>query len=268
MENKIDSAAQNRQYNEIKLWLNPTDPSTNFNEAKKLRHQGSGAWILENPVFSRWKSQPGSFLWLHGMSGCGKTVLSSTIIQHLEETTEQDAPILYYYFSFSDANKQSLDDMLRSLISQLYVKRKAIRRHLDTLYSSCNDGSKQPARDALCETFYTTLKYVGRIWIVLDALDESSTRSELLSWIKTTSADLANLHLLVTSRPEHEIEAALKSLRGKESTIPLDGTGVANDIRSYVHVRILHDEGLKRWRSREDVQEQIANDLVGKAGGM
>jgi DNA replication protein DnaC len=64
-------------------WLLPADPSTNFNRALGQRHHGSGQWFLEGKAYSAWKKEDNSFLWLYGIPGCGKTILSSIIIEDL-----------------------------------------------------------------------------------------------------------------------------------------------------------------------------------------
>ncbi|KAK1531019.1 uncharacterized protein CCOS01_06122 [Colletotrichum costaricense] len=67
---------------EIRTWLNAPDATFNFTEACSKKHPGTGAWFVNGPEFTRWLEGSNSFLWLKGFAGCGKTVLSSTVIQH------------------------------------------------------------------------------------------------------------------------------------------------------------------------------------------
>ncbi|KAI0435273.1 hypothetical protein F5Y09DRAFT_349521 [Xylaria sp. FL1042] len=163
----------------ISKWLSPPNPSTNYNNALKSRHPGSGKWFLNHAAYSRWKSHAGSFLWLHGIPGCGKTVLSSTIVEGL---TSRDS--LYFYFDFNDTSKQKFDMTLRSLISQLYDKNQDARACLDSLYSSCSNGSQQPSLTLLSDAFRSMAKKAGEIWLVLDALDECITRNSYFHGFK------------------------------------------------------------------------------------
>src|SRR2546423_3629801 len=105
----------------IERWLSPPDPSTNYNKALRQRQEGTGNWFLQSHAFAKWKTQRNSFLWLYGIPGCGKTILSSTIIEDLKRTLSRQ-PLLYFYFDFNDTDKQTLDSMVRSLMSQLYSK--------------------------------------------------------------------------------------------------------------------------------------------------
>jgi hypothetical protein len=107
----------------IYRWLSAPDPSVNHNEACNRRHTDTGTWFVSSQTFDNWKRYPNSFLWLHGIPGCGKTILSSTIIQNLLDIRILQFPVavVYFYFSFSDVEKQSYEKMIRSFIMQLSV---------------------------------------------------------------------------------------------------------------------------------------------------
>ncbi|KAI9884227.1 MAG: hypothetical protein M1823_003976 [Watsoniomyces obsoletus] len=203
------------QQDKIGTWLQAPDPSTIHNQALRQRHKDSGRWFLGGEAFAKWKIQQNSFLWLHGIPGCGKTILSSTIVQDLESTLSSH-PLLYFYFTFTESDRQSLEGMIRSLIGQLYYKREDVRKPLDSLFSNCSHGRRQPTVDSLCRTFRQMLQQVGEVWIVLDALDECNTRSGkqtegTLSWMRDLlSSEENNAHVLVTSRPEQDIESEVR----------------------------------------------------------
>jgi hypothetical protein len=63
------------------------------------------------------------FLWLYGIPGCGKTILSSTIIEDvLYHYHDPTMAVIYFYFDFNDVEKQQYEKMLRSLITQLSLQ--------------------------------------------------------------------------------------------------------------------------------------------------
>jgi Cdc6-like AAA superfamily ATPase len=271
----MKEVAFTQKHGEIYRWLSPSDPSTNFNKALQQRQEGTGLWFLQSGLFKKWHRQQHSFLWLHGIPGCGKTILSSTVIKHLVDTHPNQL-LLYFYFDFTDASKQTLENVIRSLISQLYHKRKNTQKSLDFLFSSCKeDGNRQPSCESLCKVFLQMIDQAQEIYIVLDALDECRTRkgplSEgLLAWIQNLlDLEQRNVHLLVTSRPEHDIELVLRKLvQSDEDIVPIQSNLIEDDIRSYVHTRVRMGNGLKRWRSRLDVLDEIQRVLMEKAQGM
>jgi Cdc6-like AAA superfamily ATPase len=174
----IGTLANQKQQKRIYKWLSPADPSTNYNESLKMRHVGTGRWLLQDPQYVSWKKEPTSFLWLNGITGRGKTVLSSTVIEDLrnDQTTRI---VLYFYFSFADTEKEDLDHAIRTLIDQLYhISRSDIGKYLDTCFESHNDGNIQPSLDTLCKVFQDMVRVAGEFYVVLDALDECSSRNQ------------------------------------------------------------------------------------------
>lgn len=61
---------------EILRWLSSTDPSINQNAARGSHEPQTGKWFICGREYSHWKETPQSFLWIHGIAGCGKTVMS------------------------------------------------------------------------------------------------------------------------------------------------------------------------------------------------
>jgi hypothetical protein len=253
-------------------WLNAPDPSLNYNEAQKHRHPGSGIWFLKCERYSTWKTSQNSFLWLHGIPGCGKTVLTSTIIGDLKNSNDLDRFTLYFYFDFTDPNKQTVDGMLRSLINHVCYLSQSSQGHLESLFVSCEQGNRQPTHEELQMTFLQMIREIGDVWIVLDAIDECRTRQgafqeALLCWIRDLISQQHDIHLLITSRPEEYIDSEIREW-APESPMEILNDAIMGDISDYVSTRVRLGNGLKRWRSRPNVQSEIESAITKKSGGM
>jgi hypothetical protein len=258
-------------YHETKIrdWLSAPDPSKNYVNALEKRHQGTGAWFIEGQAFADWKKQSHSFLWLHGIPGCGKTVLSSTIIEHLKSVTTPAQVLLYFYFDFSDTNKQSLENMLRSLVNQLYQRLSETREPLEQLWKSTREGNRQLSKASLEDVLLAMLSKANDVSIVLDALDESTTRTDVLVWLRSVlEAESCACRILVTARREEDIESALLRWMSPEDRISIQQGDVNDDIRAYVIHTVRNGEKLERWHSMPDVQDEIEIELTAKADGM
>ncbi|KAF6825274.1 pfs domain-containing protein [Colletotrichum musicola] len=138
---KLENLQSESRSAEIRRWLSPPDPSTNFHKARLQHQKGTGQWLLEGDSYKRWKSDTKSFLWINGIPGCGKTILSSSVIAELMDSPAS-SNLVYFYFEFNDINKQSVGKAVRSLISQLYNKTQdhTVRKEVDALYSACQNG--------------------------------------------------------------------------------------------------------------------------------
>ena len=118
-------------------------------------------------------------------------------------------------------------------------------------------------------TLHSMMKTFDDVYIIMDALDESNDRLELLECIEKI-ADWKDvpLHILATSRRESDIEDSLQPLCSVESSISIQTAIVNQDIRQYVHDRLRADRRFRRWQSQTQIQQEIANHLARKAGGM
>ena len=82
----VDSLKLDSYLDKLKKWLSPPDPSTNLNTAKEKRYKGTRDWFINSAAFLEWKSGSRRHLWLYGLAGCGKTVLTLAILDHLYST--------------------------------------------------------------------------------------------------------------------------------------------------------------------------------------
>lgn len=55
----------NQLRDNLRHWLSPPDPSTNYNIATEAHHTGTAQWFFQSSIFKDWQST-GSFLWIHG----------------------------------------------------------------------------------------------------------------------------------------------------------------------------------------------------------
>jgi adenylylsulfate kinase-like enzyme len=255
----------------IHRWLSAPDPWLNYNKALKERQAGTGTWFIKSKQYANWKTNPDSILWLHGIPGCGKTILSSTIIEDVLDHCHQDPTraVIYFYFDFNDVEKQQHEKMMCSLITQLSLRCTSTPRVLAALFSSCMNGERQPTSDTLLTTLQQMIQEFDEIFVILDALDECKERQELLEDInKIARWKIGKSHILATSRREKDIEESLDSLVNDQKKICIQSALVNDDIRTYVQKRLQSDQNLKRWRNKPEVQQEIETKLMGKADGM
>ncbi|KAF3384972.1 Ankyrin repeat domain-containing protein 29 [Penicillium rolfsii] len=258
----------NLRTDEIRRWLCPPDPSTNANQARALRHEGTGAWLLETHNFQLWHSGSHQHLWLHGLAGCGKTVLSATVLDHLAKGNR--SLVLSFFFDFSDTTKQTLDGMLRSLAFQLYQGGVDSTTYPDALFQTHQNSSDQPTTKALSDIVFEMLLAQKKVSIVLDALDESKTKEDVLLWIKGVDSrpELAHVQLLYTSRPESEFLRDIPPLIGKENCLQLDKQAINSDIRSWVTAQLSQRRDFIEKNLSQDLLEEIRKKVGDGADGM
>jgi hypothetical protein len=271
LKHKGRSHDQEERLGKICSWLSAPDPSTNYHKAHKQRQAKTGLWLLENAKFTDWKERAASRLWLYGIPGCGKTILSSTVIEHLLQHCHGDTSMVtaYFYFDFNDTQRQDPELMLHSLLCQLVQRSVVIPKGVDALFSSCENGKRQPSLHALLEVSKEAAQEFAHVYVVLDALDECTQRSVLMDMLETVAGwQLDNLHLLMTSRKERDIESSLEEYIRDEDAVCLQRDVVDQDIQRYVQQRLRVDKGLAKWNKVASVRQEIEAALMHGARGM
>ncbi|KAK7019834.1 hypothetical protein R3P38DRAFT_2970383 [Favolaschia claudopus] len=256
------------------MWLQDSPDKKRIEMQRKLqkvRDGNSGSWFLESREFKEWKQHPGT-LWIQGQSGAGKSVLSSTIIQHLfryRSQIGQQTAIAYFYFDFSDDQCRCVDSMLHSIIFQLSAQSptsSALQRQYDF-----SDGQVPPTEDDLQAILHELFDEFAQTYIVLDALDEcGDTELEhllvFISWLKKRTKDSDVLHLLLISQPRtiFTVSEAFKNI----PIVRLSRDIICHDIQRFIDSRICSwNSRLARFTPPMAVEE-LANKVTIKSKGM
>ena len=180
----------------------------------------------------------------------------------------------YFYFDFRDVDKQKLCNLLPSLLIQLSARSNPCCDILSRLYSSHDRGVQKPSDRAMIECLKEMLisEAQGPTYIIMDALDECpitsipSPREEVLELVdELVGLHLPNVHICVTSRPEHDIQAVLKDLSRRAVSVH-DEIGQQEDIANYVASFVRTDRKVRRWRKEE--KDLVIKTLLEKADGM
>jgi hypothetical protein len=258
------SMASDHRFAKIERWLSPPDYSTNANLARTRRHPGTGAWLLNSPVFQEWKLGTRQHLCLYGLAGCGKTIRSTTILDHLLQIDTHTT--VAFFFDFSDPRKQKLEDLLCSLAIQLYHTGNKAAKRIDSLFTSHDDGRRQPDTNALSACVDAMIQTAGKIFIIIDALDECTAKEELVQWLKHLASRKAQL--IVTGRPEVEFQSAIPRSFDKRNCVQLDKNVINADIRSYVEATLEQKPDFVDEKLSPSILEEIRDKIGYGADGM
>ena len=255
------------QFNKIIDWLSPSNPWTNHDSAHQRHEPHTGLWFLQSDHYRRWKGGQSHHLWLYGKAGCGKTVLSSTVIEDLRPHCESAANVglAIFYFSFSDNRKQTFESLLLSLVAQLGWKEPG-RSMLEREYKKPNRSL--PGVEALEEILLSSIEQYDEIFLVLDALDEcpenDEARRTVLDGLERLARTASNLKILATSRELRDVQDQM-SLLGAD-VVSISTHSVDADIEKYVGSELSRDRRLSRMDG--DLKSLIMETLTEKADGM
>jgi Cdc6-like AAA superfamily ATPase len=247
----------------ILKWLVSTDPSPIHNRASELHEPHTGTWLVYSEEYKAWKTGSMRLMWLHGIPGSGKTVLASFVIKDVREYCKTSAPVgsaWAYYYCYFGRSQDETPHLIRWVINQLCRQSKFIPAEVRELYQ---EGA-QPTTSDLVLLLHTVLRHFHRVLLIIDALDESSNRWNILNWLlKAIDDESTNkLQILTLSRKELDIQDALGPI---SKAMSLSNPYVDADIRIYIQNHLRDDRKFGRWSAvlKADVEAAL---VVGAKG--
>ncbi|GIC90547.1 uncharacterized protein Aud_006982 [Aspergillus udagawae] len=251
---------EEKTHQKIKTWICPVDFDSMHRKARSLCQPGTGAWFIHGP-FKSWIATKSKcrLLYLEGKSGSGKTVLCSTAIEAVKDAiaTRTSGQVIYYYCSFHLNSSQELVYLLGALLVQLSETCPDILAELQTFKKRT-----LPLPDVLIQML---LKYTGalsELFIVVDAINESSESAKVFDALLTLLESSDNIRIMVTSTTSPPVSnPAISILRSqmRPSTNRID-------IEAFLDTQLQSVPALQRLP--EYIKSRIKKVLLEKANGM
>ena len=252
-------------------WLDLGDMTGEFRRALKKRAPHTALWILENDAFQRWvssskdHSQSSRLLWIHGLPGTGKTVMSSTVIEHLQGRMDYEAietrRVAYFYCGSQDQAHRTAFNICASALAQLVPHLDKVSSHLFDVHQVAmrHGRSKVSEDDEIFDAFKHLVATFPSTFLVIDALDECSEASDILSWLENILQSVHSFHVVVFSRDTSPIRESL----GTHTSVRIDAASLNDDIKTYLASAIdcLPCE-------EEDLREFVLSTLSKRSEGM
>lgn len=238
---KIAAAVDSEQKATILSWLTLTDYGSQQSDLIRKRQRGTGEWLLNSSEFQAWRGESNQVLFCPGIPGAGKTVITSIVVEHLQQEfrAATDVGIAYVYCDFRRQQEQEPENLLASLLKQLIQGHASPHECVAKLYQECEKTKLRPAMHEILEALRQVVAAYSRVFILIDAVDEcqvaNMNRATFLSEIFQLRVQ-TGANILATSRPIPDImgvfegnptleiraqdEDVLKYLDGQMSGLP------------------------------------------------
>ncbi|KAF6753023.1 ankyrin repeat-containing domain protein [Ephemerocybe angulata] len=182
-------------------WLGGPDYISIRRSVLERRMEGTVTWFLELKEFKQLVDNTGVILWGTGLPGSGKTIISATCTDHLENTFSDRSDVAIAYALLRYSEKTLCRDIFAALIGQIIGKHDSALAVLQVVYDRQESvqGRKLPLteREAL-NTLQDLVKLFAKVFLIIDGLDEAddNVKDGLLQALPPMGANL-----LITSRP-------------------------------------------------------------------
>ncbi|GKZ37327.1 hypothetical protein AbraIFM66950_008817 [Aspergillus brasiliensis] len=217
-----------QQRNETLAWICPVDAAEQQHRILSSRCEGTGQWFFKSEPFVRWISDEKSkALLCTGAPGAGKTVLSSIVVDHLQQELGSNGSVAIARY------------LLPPRLTPL--SKENVEKIFDVVVSECSE-----------------------VLLVIDALDECTdvyVRRQFLAWARKL-LDLGGrtkVKLLATARPGDYFGTLLT--RG----ITLEIQASRDDMESFLDGGL--DYLPNFLRRKPELWEYIRNQILESAGG-
>lgn len=248
---------------ELTDWLSPTDTYQDFVRESSRPLRPGGAWFLSHEEFRTWMRFPQRVLWTYGFPGSGKTVLSTSIISHIQKHMRDNDSIGYFYCDRNEERKASPLTMISSLLSQAVNQRDEIPPAVLAAFETAKKlgRSKISNADSPVLLLKDALSTCQRVYIVVDGVDESSEASKMIDTLLDLSQSGGDISTMVFSRDIPSIRSKLSKYPG----IELTASNTKVEIDSYI-LEAVEDSQIRLLGSK--LADEIVKRLCEASDGM
>jgi len=216
------------------------------------------------PEWAKWLNTDCRCLWIHSIPGAGKTVLASFLIETIEEHCSQlpeGKRAWAYYYCYFGRSQDEATPFLRCIVSQLCRQTDFVPDVVQKLYRRAGE----PDLVDLLTAIEAIIERCEVVYVIIDAVDESSPRDDLLKVIRDLATDsrLSKIQVLVTSREYVDIERTMEDI---SKSVPMSNPKVEEDIRLHVRSNLHSNHKFKRWS--EDLLNEVEDAVSTGARGM
>ena len=185
------------------------------------------------------------------------------MINHLQGTVDQrETHLTYIYFSYKDAEKQNISNLLTNLICQLASSNTVLSAGLVASYEAHGCGATRPSQAECTQLLTSVINRCPRVFLVIDAFDEypEERRGQFLAALQPLQP---NISTMITSRDLPIIGIQLSK------AIRLNVQAKSDDILQYLRGQIASSGRLKPHTDRDPTLcDLISTTIAARAGGM
>jgi hypothetical protein len=230
------------------------------------RLEGTCMWFLNHPHFQEWKRRESGPLLVSADPGCGKSVLTKYLIDHvlLESST-------VCYFFFKDQVQNTVREALCALLHQLFSQKPCLLVHAMEQYGKDGSGLVN-STSSLWNIVGNALQddNAGSVTIVLDALDECADfeledlMRNMETQVRKSESCNAKLKVIMTSRTYEHIVSGFHDLFKASPSIHIPGEDELDAIGQEVNCVIRHrvDQFAEKRRLSDEVKTCLQDQLL------
>jgi len=278
----LHDALERKEWIKFFNWLSAIPYAKHHGAKSELLLSGSCQWLFAKPVFLDWKrSSASSILWLHGIPGSGKSMLTCSVIKRFQEMYKSpDSSLLfaYFYCSWDTAEPTCADPdhVLRSILMELSssdmdapIRQPAVLAYRERLREA-RGGRPEDLTLKECTTAIVKILEDSPAIIVIEALDECDAvrRQDLILALRQIIRESPSVvKIFLSSRDDRDIVTKMRTA----SEVYIKAKDNSVDIKNFVVSQVekaIEEERILNGKVSESLKADIIDTLINKANGM
>ncbi|KAF4832769.1 hypothetical protein CGCTS75_v004426 [Colletotrichum tropicale] len=276
---RMEQSLEAKERQQLVEWLSVVRPLEVHRKVHRGFVENTGQWLLRRKEYTKWsESTASSSLWLRGLPGCGKSKLTSLIIQeHIGRVCHgsDTPPVAFCYCSRSgiDGNPCSPLTIMGCILKQLAF----LGPDRDVHPSVWNEFS-QRVKDAQelepsplslddCQNLISLITADTSVTIIIDGLDETEGDvRDLLNTLQHIVEESQNtVKLFVSSRDDIPVKTHLQNV----NSIRITNVNNAHDVSAFVKTKVgsaVRDKRLLRGMISPELKTRVIHTLAQGSG--
>lgn len=270
-------------YVDVLRWISTLEYPRYHADHSTARSLGTCQWLLQHSEFLTWESSSTCSLFLlYGIPGCGKTKLSSAVIDRYLEAAVKNpnsVPVAYFYCcdSHAEEERRTTNGLLRSLARQLiafHSQGPSIHSAAMSLYGRLTDEAKEQGflakspNTAECIDLILAVVDDNPVTIIIDAIDELDHPKEVMDALQIITQKAGNVvKIFVTTRESASIMTILSTQHKIRVTAETNNADMRRVTTEAVDKAVNNCE-LLSGRISQSLKDEIIDVLASSAGEM
>ncbi|OAL56075.1 hypothetical protein IQ07DRAFT_187787 [Pyrenochaeta sp. DS3sAY3a] len=239
---------------------------SSLESALSRRAPGTGRWFLGSKEFKRWYQSKDGTIWITGLPGSGKTILSSSVIEQIRSKSYPTTAVLFYFCDHRDHSKVTHSGFLMTITKQLLDQSPECLAHAKEVYE---ENSNYPFhRTEYVPLIEELMSRFEEILILVDALDEATEKDQI-------AESLTALHgfgkskgivtkVILTSRFDLQVERRYPVITSTRITL---AENMREDIDNYIkkELEVRMSQGSLKLRNK-DLLSSVLQQVGMRAG--
>jgi hypothetical protein len=174
------------------------------------------------------------------IAGCGKTILSSRVIDSLKLSQQEEADLVYYYCDYADSVSLDprivLGTLARGLL-QDYESNIPLDI-MDQIAIAFRDGERTPETVDVLQIIFQIVDWCENVILVIDGTDEVNEADfyYILGFLKSLiTRPGVSVKIFLTCREDKDVLSLVSPTTESCFRLHLSDSVVSDDISSYIH---------------------------------